>query len=314
MQKMSLDVKETRNELDVSGVHGIDCSDFVDMKIRNLAWMGAGLLLAGVAGAAVVCRRKGERELPAEPGETEEHAALRKIMEESAAYNDSLYERMCELENTDEPSARPAAVADLTFSNQEARRNIDALRSQLQEQLAAQGRTFMDVDGFADLISQYRGITLKQQKRHMELFQRIKTMKNVPASPELHAFLKIGFKDAGQLQVDTEQQLMKVAASQRDIMLRAGRVLSMVDSESSASAACRELQDLAARYLEYTDTIRLYREDDPEGAENGVAELRSLYSALLPMLNEQATRLRNLAFFNSEGLRDIVNRMLPAAS
>lgn len=283
------------------------------MKIRNIAWMGAGLLLAGVAGAAVVCRRKDERELPEEPAESSEQAGLREIMKESAAYNDSLYERMLALESIDDPEARPAAVAELTFENQEARRRIDALRAQLQERLAEQGRTFNDVDGFAELISEYRGITLKQQKRHLAVYRRVIEMKNVPASPELHAFLKLGFKEEDKLHADTDRQLMRAAAEQRELMLRAGRVLSKVDSAASAAAAIAELEDLGNKYLEYTDCIRLYREDDPRGAEPALTELRNLYAALLPMLREQAACLRAASYYDCAGLREVVERMLPAA-
>lgn len=274
--------------------------------------MGAGLLLAGVAGAAVVCRRKGERELPEQPGETKEHAALRVIMEESAAYNNALYERMAELEKA-APAARREVLAGLTSQNQEGRKKIDTMRATLQQQLGEQGRTFNDVDGFAELISEYRGITLKQQKRHLEIFQRVRKLENVPSSPELHAYLKLGFKEDEQRLADTDMQLMKAAAGQRELMLRAGRVLSTILDAGAAEASTAELNELGDKYLEFSEMIHLYRDDDPQGAASGVAELRSLYSALLPMLREHAARLREAGFYANESLREVVERMLPAA-
>lgn len=282
------------------------------MKFRNIAWMGAGLLLAGVAGAAVVCRRKGERELPDQPGETKEHAALRVIMEESAAYNDALYERISELEKA-APAARGEVLARLTAQNQNGRKKIDTMRASLQQQLGEQGRTFNDVDGFAELISEYRGITLKQQKRHLAVFQRVRKLENVPPSPELHAYLKLGFKEDDQRRADTDLQLMKAAAGQRELMLRAGRVLSSILDTETAQASTDELNELGEKYQEFTETIHLYQDDDPQGAVSGVAELRSLYSALLPMLREHAARLRDAGFYDNEALREVVERMLPPA-
>ena len=137
------------------------------MKIKSLAWMGAGLLLAGVAGAVAVKRRREGDSMPAEPKETAEHAALREILERSAAYNEALYERVCALENVSAPADRPAAVEELTRLNQRERAAIDALRAALQSRLVEQGCTFADVDGFVPLISHYRAITLVQQKRHL---------------------------------------------------------------------------------------------------------------------------------------------------
>lgn len=301
------------NGLDASIPVGLDWGECADMKIPNIAWMGAGLLLAGVAGAAVVCRRKGERELPAEPGESAEHAALREILEQSAAYNDALFERVRALEAVAAPVKRPDAVAELTQQNQAGRRKIDALRMKLQEQLGAQGRTFADVEGFAELISQYRAVTLEQQRRHLEVFQRVRKMENMPDSLELHAFLKLGFKDEDQRRADTEHQLLAAANEQRELMLRAGRVMSAVLDAETAAGASAELNELGKRYLEHTARIRLYRDDDPAGAEPAVAELRSLYAALLPMLQAQARRLRAASFFGEQGLRDVVERMLPPA-
>ena len=71
-------------------MYRIDSFDIPHMKIRSIAWMGAGLLLAGVAGVAVASRRKTVREIPGEPQETPEHQALREIMKMSASYNDAL--------------------------------------------------------------------------------------------------------------------------------------------------------------------------------------------------------------------------------
>lgn len=298
-------------ELDGAGCSGIEYGDCPDMKIRSLAWMGAGLFLAGVAGAAVVCRRKGERELPPEPGETREHAELRRIMEQSAAYNDTLYAKMQKLAEEVAPAVRSSIVAELTAQNKKGRMEIDQMRETLQTHLATQGRTFADVDGFAELISEYRGITLAQQKRHLELYQRVRKLENVPSTPELHAYLKLGFKETEQLHADTERQLMKAAAEQRELMLRAGRVLSSVVNADYALKATEELNALGDSYMQLSARIKLYKEDDAAGAVAAVAELRSLYAALLPMLQTHAKRLREAAFFDCDGLRDVVERMLP---
>ena len=281
------------------------------MKIRSIAWMGAGLFLAGVAGAAVVCRRKGERELPPEPAETTEHAELRKIMEESIAYNDALYQQVMRLESEPAPANRPAIVAELSEQNKKTRQRIDQMRDALQGRLASQHRTFVDIDGFAELISEYRGITLEQQRRHLELYQRVRKLENVSASPELHAFLKLGFKEEEQRHADTERQLMKAASEQRELMLRAGRVLSSVTDEASAGRATEELNNLGDTYMSISARIRLYKEDDPAGASAGVAELRSLYAALLPMLQVQSSRLRAVDFYGNAALKEVVERMLP---
>lgn len=281
------------------------------MKIRSIAWMGAGLFLAGVAGAAVVYRRKGERELPPEPAETTEHAELRKIMEESAAYNEALYQQVLRLESEPAPANRPAIVAELSEQNKKTRQQIDQLRDALQSRLSTQRRTFADVDGFAELISEYRGITLEQQRRHMELYQRVRKLENVPSTPELSAFLKLGFKDDVQRHADTERQLMKAASEQRELMLRAGRVLSSVMNADSAMKAPEELNNLGDTYMSISARIKLYKEDDPGGAASAVAELRSLYAALLPMLQTQASRLRSAEFYGCAPLREVVERMLP---
>lgn len=281
------------------------------MKFRSIAWMGAGLLLAGVAGAAVVHRRKVGRELPREPRETEEHAALREILQASAAYNDALYDRVRNLESIEVPSARKAAVAEITVKNQAEREAINALRSELEQKLGAQGRTFMDVDGFEELLSEFRGVTLAQQKRHLEVFQRVRKLEGVPDSPELHAYIKLGFKDDEQRRADTDMQLMKAANEQRELMLRAGRVLDAITDADSAASAPKELNELGNRYVELSSLIRLYREDDPKGAEHAVGELRTMYAGLLPMLKSHSKRLRESDFYGGEDLREVLERMLP---
>lgn len=281
------------------------------MKIGRLAWMGAGLLLAGVAGAAVVNRRKGVRELPAAPKATPEHEDLREIMQRTVAYNDALYERVVMLEKTEDSALRPQVVSEITNQNQVDRVAINELRAALQSRLAEQGRTFADVDGFADVISEYRGVTLRQQKRHLEVFQRVRKMANVPETPELHAYVKLGFKEDEQRWADTDMQLMKAANEQRELMLRAGRVLDSITDAESATAAPAELNALGDRYIELTGIIRLYRDDDPKGAEQAVNELRKMYSGLLPMLKSHAARLRENAFYDCAGLRSVVERMLP---
>ena len=285
---------------------------YSDMKLRSIAWMGAGLFLAGVAGAAVVCRRKGERELPPEPGETPEHAELREIMQVSAAYNDELFARIERLAASETPEERPGLVTELIENNQARRQQINTMREALQNRLSAQGRTFADVDGFTELISQYRGITLEQQKRHLKLYERVRRMQNVPSTPELHAFLRLGFQEEAQRLADTERQLMRFASEQRELMLRAGRVMSQVTSAESAASASAELNSLGESYMEIASRIRLYRNDDPAGAESGVAELRSLYAALLPMLQTQAARLRDSFYYDVDALEEVVERMLPA--
>lgn len=281
------------------------------MKIRSLAWMGAGLLLAGVAGVAVASRRKTVREIPGEPQETPEHQALREIMKMSASYNDALYQRVKELEDIQDASARPAAVAALTKQNQEGRELINQQREGLLTKLEAQGRTFADVEGFVDLISEYRAITLEQQERHLELFQRVRRLPNVPESPELHAYIKLGFKEDEQRLADTDMQLMKAAEEQRELMLRAGRVLGGVSSETAAASVPAELNELGNRYLTLSRRIKLYRDDDPKGAEHAVQELRAMYSALLPMLKTHAKRLTEQDFYGSAALKEVVERMLP---
>lgn len=273
--------------------------------------MSAGLLLAGVAGAAVVHRRKAGRELPCEPGDTEEYVALRAILQASVAYNDALYERVQDLEKIETPSARMTAAAAITVKNQAERESINALRAELQQKLGEQGRTFMDVDGFVELLSEFRAVTLEQQKRHLSIFQRVRKLDGVPDSPELHAYLKLGFKDDEQRRADTDVQLMKAADEQRELMLRAGRVLDSIADAGAAATAPEELNRLGNRYMDLTTRIRLYREDDPKGAEHAVSELRTMYAGLLPMLKNHAERLRACDFYGSLPLREVLERMLP---
>ena len=232
-------------------------------------------------------------------------------MEQSAAYNDALYAQLQRLAEEVAPAVRSSIVVELSEQNKKGRMEIDKMREALQASLATQGRTFADVDGFAELISEYRGITLAQQKRHLDLYQRVRKLENVPSSPELHAYLKLGFKEPEQLHADTERQLMKAAAEQRELMLRAGRVLSSVVNSETASHAPEELNALGDSYMELSERIKLYREDDAAGAATAVAELRSLYAALLPMLQTQAKRLREVSFFECDALREVVERMLP---
>ena len=145
----------------------------------------------------------------------------------------------------------------------------------------------------------------------MELYQRVRKLENVPATPELSAILKLGFKEDEQRHADTERQLMKAASEQRELMLRAGRVLSSVTDADSAVKAPEELNNLGDSYMRISGRIKLYREDDPGGAAAAVVELRSLYAALLPMLQAQASRLRSAEFYGCAPLREVVERMLP---
>lgn len=273
--------------------------------------MSAGLLLAGVAGAAVVSRRKGSRELPSEPVETPDYAELRAVLQRSADYNNALYERLGRLEKIEDPAGRLAAVAEITTQNQADRQEINELREKLQARLGEQGRTFADVEGFADLLSEFRARTLLQQKRHLELYHRVRKLENVPNSPELHAYLRLGFKEEEQRHADTDLQLMKAANEQRELMLRSGRVMDSIVDAATAESASAELVELGASYRKLTETIRLYREDDPKGAEHAVVELRTMYNGLLPMLKSHAARLRENQFFGNAELRAVVERMLP---
>lgn len=273
--------------------------------------MGAGLLLAGVAGAAVVSRRQNSRELPEEPESSPEHNALREILQHSAEYNDAVYARVLNLEAITAPAARMAAAAQIAVQNQADRAAINRLREKLQAKLSEQGRTFVDVDGFVELLSEFRGVTLTQQKRHLAMYHRVRRLDGVPDSPELHAFLRLGFKEDEQRMADTDMQLMKAADEQRELMLRAGRILDSITDAAIAAVAPAELNELGARYMELTEKIRLYRDDDPQGAEHAVGELRSMYAGLLPMLKSHSDRLRGIDFYDSAALREVLDRMLP---
>ena len=283
-----------------------------DMKMKKLAWMGVGLLLAGVAWRM---RRKGaslpNQTVPRASKETPEHAALRVILEKSIAYNDSLYDRVSALEGVEDESMRPAAVAELTSRNQEMRAEIDALRARLQEELAGKGLQFADVDGFEDLISESRAVTLKQQQRHLEVYRRVSVMKNVPETPELHAFLKLGFSDEALRHADTAARLQKLADEQRGLMLRAGRLLTGITSSDSAVYACEELASMEEKYTDIVKEIKRYRDDDAEGAQDVLPGIKTMYDGLLPPLREQVKRLQGESCYGNEELRALLERLLP---
>lgn len=283
-----------------------------DMKMKKLAWMGAGLLLAGVAWRM---RRKGaslpSQAAPRASKETPEHAALRVILEKSIAYNDSLYERVCALEGVEDESMRPAAVAELTRRNQEMRAEIDAMRAELQASLEEQGRHFADVDGFEDLISESRAVTLRQQKRHLVVYGRVSRMRNMPETPELHAFLKLGFSDESLRHADTAARLQKLADEQRGLMLRAGRLLTGITGAEAADAAVEEISSIAERYTEIVKEIQLYRDDDALGALDVLPGIRSMYEGLVPPLREQVKRLQGESCYGNEELRALLERLLP---
>jgi cell division protein FtsB len=282
------------------------------MKMKKIAWMGAGLLLAGVAWRM---RRKvaalPSQAAPREREETPEHAALREILERSIAYNDSLYERVCALEKVEDETSRPAAVAELTRRNQEMRAEIDAMRAELQASLAEQGRHFADVDGFEELISESRAVTLRQQKRHLVVYGRVSRMRNVPETPELHAFLKLGFSDEALRHADTAACLQKLADEQRGLMLRAGRLLTGISGAEGAAAAFEELSSMAARYSEIVREIQLYRDDDAMGALDVLPGIKSMYEGLVPPLREQVKRLQGESCFGHEELRALLEHLLP---
>lgn len=289
-----------------------------DMKTKNIAWMGAGLLLAGVAGVVWGRKRRLQAAVPAGSGPqpvepSVEHAALQAILEASVAYNDSLYERVQALETVEDAEARPQAVAALVKQNQRERMEIDALREKLQQELAGQGRTFSDVDGFAELISEYRCKTLRQQKRHLVVYERVRQMKNMPPSPELHAYLKLGFKEEELRHADTVRRVQQLADEQRGVLLRAGRLLAGISNAGAAAAAPAELSRLGDRYHEMVEDIKLYREDDAETVAEVLPSLKTMYEGLLPSLRAQVQRLSEAGYYDDALLREVLERLLPLA-
>lgn len=286
------------------------------MKGKSVAGLVAGLLLAGAAGVVLGQRRRRRVSVPAKPEqsaeseETPEHAALREILERSVAYNDALYERVCSLENINEAEKRTAAVEQLVQANQDARREIDAMRAALQTRLSELGYGFSGIDGFAELISEFRLKTLEQQERHMQVYERVRLLPYVPDSPELHAYLKLGYSDDEQKHADTDIRIRRATEEQRELMLRVGRALTRVKDAETASAVQAELLSGNKRYQELTERIRLYRYDDPDGASGAVEQMRSMYSALTPPLRTQAESLLQVGCYGDARLQKILERLL----
>lgn len=288
------------------------------MKAKGVAGLVAGLLLAGAAGAVLGHRRrKQSMSVPAKPEtsagrqETPEHAALREILERSVAYNDALYQRVSALETMPDAEARKAASKELVQLNQEERRAIDALRSALQARLAELGYGFTGIDGFTELISEFRFRTLVQQERHLEVYERVRLLPGVADTPELHAYLKLGYSDEAQRQADTAEQMNEAIEAQRGIMLRVGRLLAGVKDAASAAAVQDELVEGNKRYQEWAGRMRMYRQDDPEGASESVEALRTMYAALMPPLRTQAAQLQQSGCFGDARLVAILSRLLP---
>lgn len=284
------------------------------MKGKSIAWLGAGVLLAGVAGLVVGRRRKtAAASLPGPKAavESREHAALRRILDLSVAYNDALYERVKALEGVREAAGVVPAVAALVRWNEQERAVIDSLRQELKDELAAQGREFADIEGFVPLLSRYRCISLEQEHRHLLVYERVRRIPGVPESPELHAYMKLGFREAEQKQADTASQLRQATEAQREMMLRVGRLLAATDGQESARTLYAELQAVSRRYQELTSRIRLYRDDDPAGAAAPLVELKQMYAALTPPLKEQAERLRAVGCYGHAPLQEILNLLLP---
>lgn len=290
------------------------------VKGRSLAGIVAGLLLAGAAGAVLGNRRKQARVvLPSAKGEekkavddeTVEHAALREILEKSVAYNEALFERVSALEKTTDAESRPAAVEALTAANQEKRKEIEALRVALQAHLNEKNLRFCDIDGFVPLISAFRLRTLEQQEKHLAVYHKVRQMPRVPDSPELHAYLKLGFSDLQQKQADTAAQIQQAMEEQRDIMLRVGRMLAGIKDSATAQPVPSELLSISTRYQRISKQIRLYKDDDPEGAKASLEALKSMYAALTPPLKEQASQLRQADYYGNTLLRDLLQRLLP---
>ncbi len=287
------------------------------MKGRSVAGLVAGLLLAGAAGAVLGRRRRQSVAVPAkpaektEPRETAEHAALREILERSVAYNEALLARVCKLEEITDAGALPAALEVLSAANQEERREIDALRAALQAHLESCEMRFCDIEGFVELLSRFRGVTLEQQEKHLEVYRRLRKMSGMPDSSELHAYLKLGFNDEAQKHADTDDQLRRATAEQREIMLRVGRLLAEVSDAESAEPVPETLLKISTRYQQLTERMRLYREDDPAGAAEALAALKSMYAALTPPLKERASQLRHAGCYGNKQLYEILERLLP---
>ena len=286
------------------------------MKGKSVAGLVAGLLLAGAAGVVLGQRRRRRVSLPAkpeqatQPDETPEHAALREILERSAAYNDALYERVCALENITVAEGRTEAVEQLVMVNQEARREIDAMRASLQARLSDQGYGFSGIDGFVELISEFRLKTLEQQERHMQVYERVRLLPCVPDTPELHAYLKLGYSDEEQKHADTDMRVRQATEEQRDLMLRVGRALARVKDAETATAVQAELLSGNKRYQELAERVRLYRDDDPEGASGAMEQMRSMYAALTPPLRAQAESLLQAGCHGNARLQKILERLL----
>lgn len=281
--------------------------------------MLAGLLLAGAAGAVWGYRRKRRMTVPAAAAATEskpkeetaEHAALREILERSAAYNDALFARLEQLSRIQEKGALPAAVEVLAHANEEERQGINVLRQALQATLDSRQMRFPDIDGFHELISQYRAIALEQEERHLELYHQARKMPGMPDSAELHAYLKLGFTDPEMKQEDTAQQIRRATEEQRQIMLRVGRLLAGVKDAESAEPAPDELLKISSRYQWLSNHMYRYRADDPDGAAEAVKELKAMYAGLTPPLKAQAAQLRKDGCYGNKPLYEILQRLLP---
>lgn len=288
-----------------------------DMKGKSIAGIVAGVLLAGAAGAVLGYRRRRSVAMPTKPEqkpereESPEYLALREILERSVAYNEALYERVQALEWQGDAAARPAMQEQLTRANQQERQEIEALRVALQARLADLGYGFSGIEGFAELISEFRYKTLLHQERHLELYQRVRRLPLVADTPELHAYLKLGYSDAEQKKHDTDAQIRRATEEQRDIMLRVGRLLAGVKDAESALAVQEELLLGNKRYQELSERMRLYRGDDPEGAEAAVKALQAMYEALTPPLRAQASSLRERNCYGDTRLNDMLLRLLP---
>lgn len=312
------------NELDAAVEDALDyairqgaAAEFT-MKGRSVAGIVAGLLLAGAAGAVWGQRRKRHVALPSRPDETlpvkdesVEHAALRDILEKSVAYNEALYKRVQALELLGTSAERVEALARLTTQNQDARKDIDALRVALQAHLDEKNLRFCDVDGFTGLVSHFRFITLEQQERHLELYHRVRLLPGVSDTPELHSYLKLGFSDETQKHADSAEQIRQATAEQRELMLRVGRLLAGVKDAGTAEPVPAELLSISARYQSLTQRMHLYRDDDPEGVAEALVELKKMYAALTPPLKEQSAQLRGVGCYGNEQLHDILTRLLP---